>query len=95
MKLRGTVLMLVLMIIQIVLNVIIFLALPEVGLLVVIDTILIIVAYVGFNRGVRGWAIFAVVYGVISAGLSLIQGTVISIGLGMFIAGIVALTDNN
>jgi hypothetical protein len=32
---------------------------------------------------------------VISAGLSLIQGTVISIGLGMFIAGIVALTDNN
>lgn len=51
MQLKGTVLVLVTMIIQIILNIIVFMAWPSVGALLLIDTVLIIFAYLGFKSG--------------------------------------------
>lgn len=93
-RLKGTVLMLVLMIIQIILNVIILIGLPAVGALVLIDTLLVILTYVGFNKGQRGWAIFAVVYGALSTVIAFAQGTFLNIGVLILVAGIVALADD-
>ena len=92
-RLKATVLMQVLMIIQIVLNIIVLLLLPPVGLIILIDTALVIVTYVGFTKGIRGWAIFATVYGAISTILSFSQGNFLNIGVGIMIAGIIALTS--
>ena len=93
MQLKGTVLMLVMMILQIILNVIILVGIPELGLMVLIDTILIILTYVYFKKGVKGWAIFALVYGIVSFAASAFQGSFLNIGLGVMVAGIIALTN--
>jgi len=92
-KLKGTVLMLVLMIIQIVLNVFILMTMPEIGWIFLFDTVLIICTYIGFNKGVRGWAIFAVIYGAISTMIAFSQGTFLNIGVLVLVAGIVALAS--
>ena len=92
-KLKGTTLVLVLMVIQILINLFIIFTIPQMGLLMLIDTALIIFTYVGFNKGIRGWAIFAIVYGLVSALLSFSEGMYINLGLLLLVAGIFGLTD--
>lgn len=92
-KLKGTTLMLVLMIIQLVLNTFVLITLPEVGALLLIDTALVVATYIGFSKGTRGWAIFAVVYGILSFTFAFSQGTYLNIGILILVAGIIALND--
>ncbi len=93
MSLKGTTLLLITMIIQIILNVIILFALPAAGTFILIDTALIIATYIGFKNGKRGWAVFALIYGIISMLISFSQGNFINISILVLIAGILALTD--
>ena len=92
MELKGTVLVLITMIIQIIINAIVLITLPAFGMIMLIDT-LIIASYFGFKNGKRGWAIFATVYGIISMGLAFSQGNFINISILLLIAGILALSD--
>lgn len=85
--------MLVLMIIQIILNVIILIGIPDVGVIILVDTLFVILTYVGFSRGKRGWATFAVIYGAISTIFAFSQGTYFNIGVLILVAGIIALAD--
>ena len=93
MQLKGTTWILVAMIIQIVLNVIIFAWMPEVGALLLIDTVLIIGTYFGFKYGKRGWAIFAIAYSIISLLLAFSQGNFFNLAILILIAGIIGVND--
>jgi hypothetical protein len=95
MQLKGTVLVLVTMIIQIILNIIVFMAWPSIGALLLIDTVLIIFMYIGFKSGKRGWAIAAIVYSILSLLLAVSNGNFFNISILLLIAGILALTDEN
>ena len=93
MELKGTVLVLITMIIQIVINVIVFITLPPLGMIMLIDTALIAASYFGFKNGKKGWAIFAVAYGIISMIMTFSQGNVLNISILLLIAGVLALSD--
>jgi hypothetical protein len=67
---------------------------PSAGLLFLIDTILIIGIYFGFKYGKRGWAIFAIVYSIISLLLAFSQGNFLNISILLLIGGIVALSED-
>lgn len=92
-SLKGTLLVLITMIIQIVLNIYILLVLSEEGVLFIIDTALIILAYFGFKSGKRNWAMFAIIYGIISMIFSLSLGNFFNVGILLLIAGIVGWTE--
>ena len=94
-QLKGTVLMLVLMIIQMALNLFILVVFPALGALLLIDTLLVSLTYLGFKKGVRGWAIFAVIYGALSTLMAFSQGTFFNIGILILVAGIIALMDKD
>lgn len=93
MNLKGTGLILATMIIQIILNVIVFVAFPAVGAFMLIDTALIVATYFGFKNGKRGWATFAVIYAVISMVMAFSQGNYLNISILLLIGGILALSD--
>lgn len=94
-ELRGTKFILATMIIQVIINIVILLFVDiQLALFMLLDTGLIIVAYIGFTKGKRGWAIFAIIYGMISLISSLIQGNLLNVGILLIIGGILGLKDS-
>ena len=93
MELKGTVLVLITMIIQVIINAMVLIIFPPLGMIMLIDTMLIIASYFGFKNGKKGWAIFAVAYGIISMIMAFSQGNFLNISILLLIAGVLALSD--
>ena len=94
MNLKGTGLVLTTIIIQVLVILYIFTILPMAGLLMCIDLALIIATYYGFKARKQGWAIFAIVYGVVIIALAIAQGSLFNIsGILLLIAGILGVND--
>lgn len=94
MQLKGTTLMLVAFILQIIANILILIVLPPAGFFLLIDTVLIGFAYFGFKNGKKGWATFAIIYSILSIIFALMGGSFSIGGILMLIAGILAVSDN-
>lgn len=98
--LKGTQIVLVALIVQVLLNLIILGIVFDFGVIVLVDTIVILLMYLGLRRGKSVAALFAVMYGIIAIILRvLIYTWVFDIflslnGVAVMIAGIIALKDN-
>jgi len=65
------------------------LALPAIILLSMVDIILVSLCFAGYLRGSQGWALFAIIYGVLSIIFGLSSGDISIAGILLMIGGII------
>jgi len=95
MNLKGTSLILATLIIQVLVIIYVFTILPSAALLMCVDLALIVATYFGFKARKRGWATFAIIYGVVISVMAIMQGQLFNVsGLLLLIGGIMGAQDN-
>lgn len=98
MELRGKGWILASLILTIIATVLSFILLAGTGyefiaLVSIIDIILVGACYNGFKKGIKGWAVFAVVWGIIAAIFQVSNGSFPIGGAILLIGGIIGLQD--